>query len=156
MIDGLKLTLTGEEVRRLLDERSQEHQRRAEWWKDEQERTPENPTDDHPLMPDHMCEHEAERHEWLAEVLAFIRDHVDASEVYRLGKRDLEFGELLPPKPGGVAQEEYEERTAVGFNLERLNKTLGGLTPRSVMFDEIEDLRGCERERTRDDRASDR
>ena len=156
MIDGLKLTLTGEELRRLLDESSQRHERRADWWKKEQERPPEDQTDDHPLMPDHMCEHEAERHEWLAEVFAFIRDHVEASEVYRLGEHDLEFGELLPPKPGGVVQEEYEERTAVGFNLERLNKTLGGLTPSSFMFDDMEHLAAQERKRLVDDRASER
>jgi hypothetical protein len=44
------------------------------------------------------------------------------TEVYRLGERDLQFGELLPRKPGGVEQEEYEERNRVGFALERLTK----------------------------------
>ena len=38
---------------------------------------------------------------------------------------DLEFGELLPSKPGSIEQEDYEERTAVGFQLERLTKRLG-------------------------------
>ena len=37
----------------------------------------------------------------------------------------LEFGELLPSKPGSIEQEDYEERTAVGFQLERLTKRLG-------------------------------
>ena len=47
---------------------------------------------------------------------------MDASEVYRLGERDLEFGELLPPKPGFVEQDEYEGRNRVGFAMERLAK----------------------------------
>ncbi|MGH7947359.1 MAG: hypothetical protein ACREF9_20490 [Opitutaceae bacterium] len=81
-----------------------------------------------------MCENEAERHEWRAEVLAFIRDHVDSTEVYRLGESDLAFGELLPEKPGWMEQEEYEERTGVAFHLERLTKRVGELMPREFTF----------------------
>ena len=40
-----------------------------------------------------------ERHTWRAEVLAFIHDHIDPAEVYRLGEADLLFAELLPEKP---------------------------------------------------------
>jgi hypothetical protein len=75
-----------------------------------------------------MCANEAERHEWRAEVIEFIRDHIDATETYRVGEADLAFGELLPDKPGWLEQEEYEERTNVGFQLERLTKTAGELT----------------------------
>ena len=42
---------------------------------------------------------------------------------YSYGADDLAFGELLPDKPGWFDQEEYEERTKVGFQLERLTKT---------------------------------
>ena len=56
MIDGLKLTMTGEEIRRLLDQRIREHEQRAEHWHRECARTPEDQTDEHPLLPDHMCE----------------------------------------------------------------------------------------------------
>ena len=52
------------------------------------------------------------------------------SEAYRLGEQDLVFGELLPEKPGWIEQQEYEERTSVGFHLERLTKNVGGLVPR--------------------------
>jgi hypothetical protein len=38
-----------------------------------------------------------------------------------LGEADLQFSELLPEKPGWLEQEEYEERTSVGFHLERLS-----------------------------------
>jgi hypothetical protein len=130
-IDGLKMAIPGLEVRRLLDQRIQNHRQRAAWWKREQARTPEEQTEEEPLLPEHMCENEAERHEWRADVLAFIRDHIDSAESYRLGERDLEFGELLPEKPGWVEQVEYEERTSVGFHLERLTKKVGALMPSS-------------------------
>jgi hypothetical protein len=125
MIDGLKLTFSGEELRALLDERIAEHDRSADRWRHQQSRTPESETEDEPLLPEHICEYETERHEWRAEVLEFIRDHVDAQETYRLSAADLEFGELLPSKPGAIEQTEYEERAAVGFQLERLTKRLG-------------------------------
>jgi hypothetical protein len=127
MIDGLKHTLTGQELRAMLDEGIERQQPSADRWKHEQQRNPEDETDEDPCLPEHMCENECERHEWRAEVLEFIRDHIDPSEVYRLGSADLEFGELLPPKPGWVEQQEYEERTSIGFNLERLTKEMGHL-----------------------------
>jgi hypothetical protein len=125
MIDGLRLTLTGAEVRTLLEKRIQAHARRAEWWRHEQARTPEEQTEEEPLLPEHTCENEADRHDWRASVLGFIRDHIEFTEVYRLGEADLEFGELLPAKPGWLEQEEYEERTSVGFHLGRLTKKNG-------------------------------
>ena len=39
MIDGLKLTVTGNELRALLDQRIEDHLRCAERWKGEQMRT---------------------------------------------------------------------------------------------------------------------
>jgi hypothetical protein len=49
-----------------------------------------------------------------------------------LGAADLRFGELLPEKPGWLEQEEYEERTSVGFHLERLSKKVGEALPREL------------------------
>ena len=60
----------------------------------------------------------------------FIRDHIEPADVYRLGEPDLDFGELLPEKPGWLEQEEYEERTSVGFHLERLTKKVSEVLPR--------------------------
>jgi hypothetical protein len=124
VIDGLKLTMSGGELRALLAARVAEHRASADHWQGEAERTPEEQTDEHPLLPEHMCEYEADRHEWRAEVLEFIHDHVEPQETYRLAKPDLVFGELLPRKPGAVEQNEYEERTRVGFGLERIAKGL--------------------------------
>src|SRR5207249_3216993 len=90
---------------------------------DASRRAPDQQTEDEPLLPDHICANEAERHDWRADVLTFIRDHVDAAAVYRLGEADLAFAELLPEKQSWLEQEEYEERTSVGFNLERLTKS---------------------------------
>jgi|SoiMethySBSTD1v2_1073268.scaffolds.fasta_scaffold00497_6 hypothetical protein len=132
MIEGLKLTFSGEELRTLLEERIADHNGAAEHWRREQARTPESQTEDSPLLPDHMCEHEEERHVWRAEVLEFIRDHVDPQETYRLGAADLEFGELLPATPPSIEQDEYEERTAVGFHLGRLTRSLGELRCRGA------------------------
>ena len=60
-------------------------------------------------------------------VLAFIRDHVEAGETDCLDAAALEFGELLPAMPEWLAQDEYEERTAVGSRLLRLTKSVDGL-----------------------------
>jgi hypothetical protein len=117
MIEGLKLTFTGEELHTLLAQRMEEHERSAARWKREQARTPDVQTDQEPLLPGRMCENEAERHEWRVDVLGFIRDHIDASEIYRLGPADLEFAGLLPEEPAWIEQDEYEERTSAGLNL---------------------------------------
>ena len=122
MIDGLKLTMTGEELRKLLRERAEAHRASAARWDHEAERTPDEQTEEEPLLPEHMCENEAERHEWRAEVLEFIREHLEPLEIYRVGESDLAFGELLPQAPESVEQSEYEERTRVGFELGRIAK----------------------------------
>ena len=137
MIQGLQITIAGEELRRLLEERLQEHRRLADHWKSEAERTTDDQTEEHPLLPDDVCEHEEARHTWRADALEFIREHVDPSAVYLLGQSDLEFGELLPPKPGSLEQEEYQERTGVAFNLERLTKRVGELSTGLMMAREF-------------------
>lgn len=120
MIDGLKLRMTGEELRNRLEDRILELQECARRWREE--------TDDEPL-PEHMCENEAQRHEWQADVLGFIREHIESAEVYRLGESDLVFANLLPEKPEWMERAEFEERTSVGFHLGRLVKSVDQLTP---------------------------
>jgi hypothetical protein len=125
-IQGLTLTMPGVELQDLLKDRIRSHHDCEGRWKRELARTSADETEDEPLLPSHICENEAERHEWRAEVLGFIHDHIEPAETYRLGEADLAFGELLPAKPGWLEQDEYEERRAVGFQLERLVKR-GGL-----------------------------
>jgi hypothetical protein len=136
MIDGLKVTLTGEELRARLDERVKDHEREAEWYKrratsrsrEDHQDDDDDEDEDQVVLPEHMCDFERELHEWRAEVLAYLRDHLDASEVYRLGEADLEFGELLPEKPGCVEQEEFERETGPQLAIERLAKEVRKLT----------------------------
>ena len=146
MIDGLKLTIPGGELRTLLEAQIQHHEQSAARWTREQERTSADETDDAPLLPDHLCEREADRHEWRAKVLAFIRDRIEAVETYRLAAADLEFGGLLPRAPGSVAQEDYEQRNRIGFALERATKALEGvssLTYRLLASRDVSDADGA-------------
>lgn len=122
MIDGLKLTMTGGELRALLDEQVRRHEERADWWTRDRSRTDD--AAERPRLPDHISRNEAERHGWRADVLRFMRDHVEVRETYLLGAADLELGELLPPKPGWLAQDEYEERIRPAATLGDLSKTL--------------------------------
>jgi hypothetical protein len=107
VIDGLRLTMCGVDLHRHLDDRVRAHEGRAKWWKHEQTRT-DDETEDSPIMPEHICENEAEREEWRAAVLGFIRDRIDPLTTYRLAESDFELIELLPEKPGWLEQEEYE------------------------------------------------
>jgi hypothetical protein len=120
-IDGLKLTMPGDELYRRLEQRIEDHQRLADRWKHDPIRTPEQSTGDEPLLPEKMCTSQAERHAWRAAVLGFIRDHIDAAEVYRLSESDLDFAELLPEKPGAVAQSGYDERISINFHRDRFS-----------------------------------
>jgi hypothetical protein len=139
MIEGLKLTFSGEELRKVLEERIDYHDTCAERWRREQTRTKEDETEEAPLLPEHMCEHEEEEHMWRSEVLAFIREHIEPQETYRMGAGDVEFGELLPIKPGSVAQVEHEERTRSSFYLEQISKRLGEVASRLYVMS-----RSCE------------
>jgi hypothetical protein len=131
MIDGLRVTMTGDDLRKLLEERMGHHRRSAERWKKERARTAGDQTDDAPPVPEQICENEEDRHLWRAEVLAFIRDHVEVKELYRLAESDLAFAELLPEKPGWLEQDEWEERNRIGFNLERLTREIRSLSLRT-------------------------
>jgi hypothetical protein len=109
MIEGLRLTMTGEEVRTLIEQRAAEHRAKAERWRGEAGRTPDDETTDAPLMPEHICENEASRCEWRAERLSFLRDHLDPSETYSLAEMDLEFAELLPEPPESFGPDDSED-----------------------------------------------
>ena len=133
MIEGLKLTMTGEEVRKRLAARIKQHEELVTHYMKEAAREPDPKDELDFVLPAHMCEYEQELHGWRADALTCIREHIEGGEIYRLGRADLAFGELLPLKPGLVRQEEYERDQRVGFNLERIAKEIGrtrfGLDP---------------------------
>jgi hypothetical protein len=125
MIDGLKLTLTGEELRARLQERVEDHQRRVEWYRHEKTREPD-PNDEYDFcLPEHQCEYGEELHDWRARALAYIAEHIEGGEVYRLSDADLAFGEILPEKPGSVRQSDFERDERIGSSLERIAKEIG-------------------------------
>jgi hypothetical protein len=125
MIEGLKLTMTGEELRTRLNERIDYHRDLVEHYKTEATREPDPKDEFDFVLPEHMCEYEQQLHEWRADTLEYIREHVEGGEVYRLGPADLAFGEILPQKPGLVEQDEFERENRVGFSMERIAKEMG-------------------------------
>ena len=62
---------------RLFEERAAVMNAAPSGGKREQARTTEDQTDEEPLLPEHMCENEAERLEWRADVLELLRDHLE-------------------------------------------------------------------------------
>lgn len=95
MIDGLKLTMSGGELRQRLGDRIRWHEGR----RDEFERAL-TPSDDPESMaaqlPDHIVEQLRDDHDLRAGVLTLIHDHVLETETYRLGEDDLIFGGMIP------------------------------------------------------------
>jgi len=93
VIDGLKVTMTGIELRRKLDERIQSHAKTAaRYAKLLKEPNP----GDQASMPQHLMEGEIERAHDQIETLTLLRDYIATDEVYRLGELDLRFADLLP------------------------------------------------------------
>lgn len=107
VIDGLKLTMTGGELRALLVDAAKARVRLADHWKKEAARAPDDrKAGGKSRLPGRICEKEAERQEWRAEMLAFLEAHVDGSATYWLGRDDLEFGDLLPEEPDWLEEAE--------------------------------------------------
>jgi hypothetical protein len=90
MIDGFKLTITGEELRAHLRERVAAYREKA----DDLRRQIKEPDAECPL-PAEMLLDEVERAEERAEEFEFMREHVVELEVYLLGGRDLQFVEYV-------------------------------------------------------------
>jgi hypothetical protein len=114
VIDGLKLRMTGVELRDLLTDAAKARLRLADHWKREAARGPaETPKNGKSPLPGRICEKEAERQEWRAEMLNFLKDHVDASATYWLGREDLEFGDLVPEEPDWLEEDELFDENVV-------------------------------------------
>lgn len=97
MIDGLKLTMTGAQLRSNLEER-------IRWHQTEMDRMAEQLKTHRSLVEgpyaDRLLEDEISRAQRRIDVLTFIRDYIVADEVYRLGEFDLRFADLLPDDDG--------------------------------------------------------
>lgn len=93
MIDGLKLTMTGLELKTKLEERIKTHARNAADYTRELKDPDQN---DEAALPESVLEGEIEKAHYQIETLSLIRDYIIADEVYRLGEFDLRFADLLP------------------------------------------------------------
>lgn len=94
MIDGLKLTMSGGELRELLEARIGWHRGRALDYARELQRQDEDESVEIRL-PEHIVEHMRDEHESRADTLALIRDHLIEGELYLLGQEDLIFAEMI-------------------------------------------------------------
>ena len=94
MIEGLKLTMTGVQLRANIDERIRWHQKEIARFATLQ-KTQAARASDHAMSRAGLerAVSEAERR---IDLLMFIRDYLVANEVYRLGEFDLRFADLLP------------------------------------------------------------
>jgi len=109
MIDGLKISFTGAELRELLDERAAEYRASAARWHREAKRTSEDQTEDAPLLPQHICKNQVAQDEWRAERLEFLSERVNVSEVYALSLGDLEYVELMPAEPEMLGPYDFDD-----------------------------------------------
>ena len=116
MIDGLKLTMTGEELRRMLQKRADSHRASASRWSHELTRTPDGQTEEDPLLPEHMCENEAERHEWRAEVLEFIRERLEPLESTGSVSQTSRSASCCRKRLGGSSRMSMKNERAWGSN----------------------------------------
>ncbi len=99
MIDGLKLTMQGDALREMVEERIAAHERAVARYRENLAMDPKDQTDDNPCLPDHLLENMIDEREASISALTLIRDHIVPGEAYRLDKRDLQFADLLPPDP---------------------------------------------------------
>ena len=119
MIEGLKVDVTADELIRVLEERIDSHREIAEDCEQRRARleaiTTPDPEDTEQQLaaawPGYLenLERRAERHRDRAYALAFLRDHVIAHEVYRLGEDDLEILHLWPSRDTAVTAEPAAE-----------------------------------------------
>lgn len=96
MIEGLRVTISGEEPRRLLEDRIDDHRASAERWAGEHARTVKEQTGDAPLLPDRMCPSRP----------GATNGAPRCSSASAIGSSRRR----RPPKPFCVEQAEHEER----------------------------------------------
>ena len=125
MVTGIRVEITGEEIRTALDHRIDVERQRAERWKYEAARPLESHTIDKPVIPTHICMNSERRSLWRAERLVAIRERIRASEVYLINRRELEFLRLLPPKPALVGPNDIDDEVPEGFIVERVETGTG-------------------------------
>ena len=111
MIDGLKLAMSGDEVISLLDERIGRIRAVIGIKRDAIAGNGPPPRTEYiSQVPAEVVEDEILQHEHRIRVLAIVRDHVLRGETYLIGRKDLEFGELLPDPPTTPLDPDWHEK----------------------------------------------
>lgn len=100
MINGLKLAMTGEEIIAGLNERIEHYRSTIQFKRDEIEGKVERPDGIYSEVPAETVEEEILIEQHRMHTLMMIRGHILQDQIYLVGKRDLEFAELLPLPPG--------------------------------------------------------
>ena len=117
MIDGFRIDVTAEELLSHLDARIKSHREAAEELDSNRirieaatssNRQPDPDDDEEQLAlcwPGYVedLERRAERHRHREAALVFLRDHIVAHEIYRLGEPDLRLLELWPRRACAAA-----------------------------------------------------
>lgn len=99
MIDGLKLLMTGEQLRSHVTQRIERLDAAVAQYRADLAMDPKDQTEEHPWLPEHILESMIDEREDRIQALSLIRDHIVADEQYLLTQSDLQFAELLPPPP---------------------------------------------------------
>ena len=100
MIDGLKLAMRGDEVTALLNERIERLRAIIGIKLDAiAGNAPPPRTDYVTQVPAEVVDDEIRQHEHRIRVLTMVRDHILGGETYLIGRKDLEFADLLPEPP---------------------------------------------------------
>jgi hypothetical protein len=100
MINGLKLAMCGEEIILALDERIEHYRSSIQFKRDEIAGTVERPQGLYSEVPAETVEEEILIEQHRMHMLMMIRGHILEGQTYLIGRKDLEFAELLPQPPG--------------------------------------------------------
>jgi hypothetical protein len=98
VIDGLKLTMTGGQLRASLESRMRWHQSEVD--RMSQLLTTPGRSIEEARSADRVLADEIGRAQRRLDVLTFIREYILPDEVYQLGEFDLRFADLLPDDDG--------------------------------------------------------
>lgn len=108
IVDGLKLTVSGRELGVRLTERIRWHRERADALLAQMTKLGDVvrvAADDLPYgldrydSPRAALDRKLREHHDRASFLTFVRDHIAADQIYRLGSKDLRMTEILPDRP---------------------------------------------------------
>lgn len=89
MIEGLKVTVDGEELKKLCHEQAEHHGRRAEHYRSQLATLDSLTNENSSMRPGEAARNKITEHEASDAELRFIAAHVEDNETYRLNRDDL-------------------------------------------------------------------